>query len=64
MSDLIPFIASQELAEIKGEISGRPVSVVFYGTTHLGEAMAIVLRFIDTSLVIQQRLVRMQLLTK
>ena len=40
------------------------MSVVFDGTTRLGEALAIVIRFVDESFVIQQRLVHLQLLAK
>ena len=64
MSDLIPLLVSQEQADIRGELSGRPISVVFDGTTRLGEAMAVVVRYIDTSFNIQQRLIRLQLLAK
>ena len=64
MSDLIPLLVSQEQDNIKGEISGRPISVVFDGTTRLGEAMAVVVRFIDASFSIQQRLIRLQLVAK
>ena len=53
MSDLVPLIISQEQADVKRELSGRPVSVIFDGTTRLGEAMAIVVRFVDDELVIQ-----------
>ena len=62
MSDLVPHIVTQEKADIKAEMQGKPVSVIFDGTTRLGEAMAIVIRFVDESFVIQQRLIRMQLL--
>ena len=61
MSDVIPFIHQ---AELKEEVKGRKVSIVFDGTTHLGEAMAIVLRFVDDEWGLQQRLVRLQLLSK
>ena len=61
MSDLIPLLVSQEQDDIKGEIS---ISVVFDGTTRLGVAMAVVVRFIDTSFSIQQRLIRLQLVAK
>ena len=57
MSDLVPLVLSQEIAHIKEEIGNRPVSVVFDGTTRLGEAMAVMLRFVDSD-CIQQRLVR------
>ena len=62
MSDLIPFLHAQEQDDIKSEISERPLSVIFDGTTRLGEAMAIVVRFVDDSFTVQQRLVRLQLL--
>ena len=64
MCDLIPFIIIQEKADIKPKIVGKPVSVVFDGTTRLGEAMAIVIRFVDNSFAITQCLIRFQLLTK
>ena len=64
MCDHIPFIITQEKADIKAEIVGKPVSVVFDGTTKLGEAMAIVIRFVDNSFAITLRLIRLQLLTK
>ena len=64
MSDLVPYIVTQEQADIKGEILGEPVPVIFEGTTRLGEAMAIVVRFIDNSFSIQQRLIHLQLLLK
>lgn len=40
------------------------MSVAFDGPTHLGEAMAVVLRFVDSEWQIQQRLVRLMLLAK
>ena len=61
MSD---FISKQEQADIKAEILGKPVCVVFDGTTRHGEAMAIVVCFVDDSFSIQQRLVCLQLLAK
>ena len=64
LSDLIPFIHSEEELKIRGEISGRPVSVIFDGTTRLGEALAIVLRFVSDEWSLEQRLVRLQLLAK
>ena len=64
MCDLIPFIITQEKADIKAEIVGKPVSVVFDGTARLVEAMAIVIRFVDNSFAITLRLIRLQLITK
>ncbi len=64
MSDLIPFLHSQEEEQIKSEISNKPLSIIFDGTTRLGEALAIVVRYVDDSFTIQQRLIRLQLLVK
>ena len=64
MCDLIPFIITQEKADIKAKIVGKPVSVVFDGTAPLGEAMAIVIRFVDNSFAITQCIIYLQLLTK
>ena len=64
MNDLILLLVSQEQADIREELSGRPISIVFDGTTRLGETMAVVVRYIDTSFNTQQRLVRLQLLAK
>ena len=58
MSDIIPLILVQEQARIKQEISGKPVSLVFEETSRLGEAMAILVRFINpTDWSIQQQLI-------
>ena len=65
MSDLIPFILSEEKKQLKAEIDGVPVAVIFDGTLRLGEALAVILRFVDRStLKSHQRLVHMQLLAK
>ena len=62
--DLIPFVHSEEESKIRQEISGKPVSVIFDGTTRLGEALAIVVRFVSDEWSLEQRLVKLQLLTK
>ena len=64
LSDLIPFIRSEEESKIRQEISGKPISVIFDGTTRLGEALAIVIRFVSDEWSLEQRLVKLQLLTK
>ena len=61
---LIPFIRQQKQASIQKEISGKNVSVIFDGTTHVCEALAILLRFVDDQYQIQQRAVRVMLLAK
>ena len=65
MSDIIPFVLSEEKRQLKAEIDGLPVAVIVDATSRLGEALAIILRFVDrSSLTTCQRLVRMQLLAK
>ena len=63
MFDLIPFIQKCETGAISEEIKGMDVSVIFDGTTRLGEALAIVLRYIDNEWKIKQR-VRLQIVVK
>ena len=62
--DLIPFIVKEEETQIKDEIKNKHVGIIFDGTTHTCEALAVVLRFISDSFTIEQRLVRIQLLAK
>ena len=63
MLDLVPFILGEERARMKREIEGKFVSVIFDGTSRLGEVLAIILRFVAES-TIQQRLVRLEFLAK
>lgn len=51
----------EEIEEIHRERSGKPVSIIFDGTSQLGEALVIVLRFLD-NWEIKQRLVQLQIL--
>ena len=48
---------------MKTEISEKNIAVVFDGTSRLGEAFAIVVRYVD-NFQIEQRLIRLQLLAK
>ena len=50
--DLIPFILSEEIAQIITEISGKFLGVAFDGTTHTCEALTVVVRFVSDSWVI------------
>lgn len=63
MLDLIPFILDEEQAMIREEIKGKFVSVIFDGTSRLGEVLAVVLRYVE-DYEIKQRLVRLETLTK
>lgn len=48
---------------IREEIKGKFVSVIFDGTSRLGEVLAVVLRYVE-DYEIKQRLVRLETLTK
>ena len=37
MSDLVPFILSQEKGGLKRDLAGKCLSIIFDGTTRLGE---------------------------
>lgn len=64
MHDYVPFILKDEENRIRQEIDGKQLSIIFDGTSRLGEALAIVVRFVNDDLSIHQRLVRLQMLTK
>uniref|UniRef100_A0A1X7T065 DUF659 domain-containing protein n=1 Tax=Amphimedon queenslandica TaxID=400682 RepID=A0A1X7T065_AMPQE len=64
LSDLVPFICKQEVIKISQEIEEREVSVIFNGTTRIGEALVIILRFIGDDWEVTHRLICMQLLAK
>lgn len=54
MYDYIPFILKQEESDIKKEIAGKDLSVIFDSMTCLGEALAILLHFIGDDWSIQK----------
>ena len=64
MVDIVPFVFSQEQELPKKEISGKFLSVIFDQTTRLGEAMAIIVQYVDEEWDIEQRLIRLKLLQK
>ena len=64
MSDLVPFILDQEKEKIKNEIADKPLSIIFDGTSRLGELLGVVVRFIDSGWCIQQKLIRLKMLAK
>ena len=63
MSDLISFIQSEEQQQINAKLQGKKVSIIFDGTTRLGEALVVILRFVD-GFMIKQRLVHFLTLTR
>ena len=64
MTDLVPFILNQEKEKLKKAIADKPLSVIFDGTSRLGEVFAVVVRFIDSGWCIQQKLIRLNMLAK
>ena len=64
LSDLISFVHHQAVQKISKEIEGKKVSVIFDGTIRMGEAMAILVRFVSDDWHIEQQLICVQLLAK
>ena len=64
MLDMVPFILNEEKARVKKEIEGKCMSLIFDGTSRLGEVLVMVLRFVDSEWNIKQRLVCMRFLMK
>ena len=65
LSQMIPSIMEKEKETLKTELSlVDGCSVIFDGSTRLGEALAIVVRFVDDEWNVQQRLIRLQVLAK
>ena len=58
LRELIPLVLREERRKIKEQIHDRQVSVIFGCTTHVAEAMVIVLRYVDDQWNIHQRVVR------
>lgn len=63
LSDYIPPLHSREKQNIRQEIEGKYVSLIFDGTSRLGEALAMVIRFC-CGWKIKQKLVRLSMLAK
>ena len=47
MLDLVPFVLEEEKSLIKEKIKNKDMSIIYDGTTRLGEVLAIVIRYID-----------------
>lgn len=60
MRQLIPFILEKANSTISKELVGKDVSIIFDGTTRDGEALVLLLRFVD-EWELKLRLVRFQL---
>ena len=51
LRQFVPFILENEINRLKEEISGKHVGIVFDGTTHVNEALVVVLRLVNQDLV-------------
>ena len=59
MKDIIPSVLEKEREKIKAEIQNvQEVSMIFDGTARLGEALAIVIRYVQENFKPTQRLIR------
>ena len=57
------FVLGEEKQQIRRELNGKDVAVLFYGTGGLLEALAVGLRFVE-DFAVCQRVIHMQLLAK
>ena len=64
LNQLIPFIHQQEQISVKNQINQQEISIIFDGTTHVCEALVILVHFVDENWHIEQRVVRLMLLAK
>ena len=65
LSQMIPSVIEKEKTTLRTELSQvEACSVIFDGSTRLGKALAIVVRFVDSQWNVQQRLIRLQVLGK
>lgn len=59
------FSSCERKGNLKTELSvAKECSAIFDGSTLLGEALAVIVRFVDSQWNVQQRLVRLQVLAK
>ena len=59
MRQLLPSLLEQEIENIKQEVSRHLFTVIFDGTTRIGEVFAIVFRYVTNDFVITKRLVEL-----
>ena len=65
MNELIPAVLEKEKNKLKDELQGvKQVSVIFDGTARLGEALAIIIRYVQDNFKPTQCLVRLEILAK
>ena len=64
LSECIPVVHSMYVKQVSAELEGVPVSIIFDGSTRLGEAFALVVRFVTTDLKICQQLLSLKCVAK
>ena len=65
LAEFIPMIRQREIDLLKSEVAANSAfSVIFDGSTRLGEALVIVVRYIDKDWNIRQRLLKLEVLAK
>ena len=52
LRQLILFILNEELDRQREQLSGKHISIIFDGTTHVAEAFVVVVRYLDSEWVI------------
>ena len=64
LRELIPLILEEERSKIRESIKNREISIIYDGTTHIAEALAVLIRYVDDEWKIHQCVVRLMLLAK
>lgn len=64
LARLIPTVLHREKDAVKTLISGKDLSLIFDGSTRLGEAVVIVVRYLDGDWNVRQVLTRLKVLSK
>ena len=64
LRQLIPFILNEEIDSLREQLSGKCLSIIFDGTTHVAEAFVVVVRYLDSEWVISQKVAQLLLLSK
>ena len=65
LSELIPAVLENEKDKLKKELKDvKEASVIFHGTTRLGEALAVIVRYVQENFQPTQRLIRLDILAK
>ena len=65
LSELIPAVLENEKDKLKKELKDvKQASVIFDGTARLGEALAVIVRYVQENFQPTQRLIRLDILAK